>query len=457
MLKGFMSQSNIKVPSGTLTMVCLAVVALKLFFFLRVIEQPELAVAFGDPKQYLDLARGLVFDHEYNNSTRPILFPLIYAAYVVVLADNAPLALVFTQYVLSTVIGWVIYRVLFAFTQDPRKAIVGFCLYVLNPIVTLYESSTFSETFYIFFLSVALLYFITKRFSLSALFFGLASMIRPTGLIIAAIPILFLLFDRSVLSDTLRRVKLGALMALIVAIVVVPWGIRNYHTYDRFFLSNIGEFSLGLYQVNFIYAESKHIDLVQARKEWLQHVYDSGGFDKKYDPPDLTKMERRTGYWEYQNYPDITKHALNEAVRIYLEHPFVVGKFILKGLTLAIINPALHPISNFWGYEIDGKFRKKLIDGFLKFDFSNITKADLKKYANWTLLLSGVYTLANLVLLILVIRNVIRHEVNWLILLMFLMNWFIAGFAGLGGSRYFVAGYPFFIIAALSCIPRSRE
>jgi hypothetical protein len=36
-----------------------------------------------------------------------------------------------------------------------------------------------------------------------------------------------------------------------------------------------------------------------------------------------------------------------------------------------------------------------------------------------------------------------------LFLLLFLINWFVAGFVGLGGTRYFINGYVFFILLAL--------
>lgn len=430
------------------------VVLLKMAFFLNVVQRPQLAVSFADPLEYFNLAKGLVYDHVYTSSTRPILFPAIYALYVLVFGNTAPIALVFTQYILSVVIGCTIYQIIFLLTGDQRKGILGFCFYALNPVITLYESSTFSETVAIFFVAAGCLYYLKRRFVLTGLLFGLSTLVRPSALALAWIPLLFLLFDPK-LASARGRIRAFVSMLLAVAVVVFPWSARNYLTYDRFFVSNISEFSFGLYQIHFVYADVKKIDIVKAREQWLTHVFDTGEFEKKYDRPDLSKFKRMTAYWEYQQRPDITAVAFREAVKVYLAHPYPVGKVIVTGMALAFSNPALWPMSEFWGYHIDHGKRSILFDKMLGLKLQDISAADLSPFLNPPIGFSAVYGLINVVLLVLIARNVLKGQVNAVMLLMFLLSWFIAGFAGIGGSRYFIGGYVFFIVAALA--PTARR
>ncbi len=43
-----------------------------------------------------------------------------------------------------------------------------------------------------------------------------------------------------------------------------------------------------------------------------------------------------------------------------------------------------------------------------------------------------------------------RGNTDILALLLFFASWFISGFAGIGGVRYFISGYPFLIIASFN-------
>ena len=103
------SKSKLRVRHALGVLVALAVI-LKAIFFVRLLIEPTLAVGFGDPGSYYELAVRLYHEHRLENSYRPILFPLIYAVVVGLFGKSAPLVMVLINYVVSILTGITLYR-----------------------------------------------------------------------------------------------------------------------------------------------------------------------------------------------------------------------------------------------------------------------------------------------------------------------------------------------------------
>ena len=442
-------------PRTLLYLVALAVL-LKSAFFLKVVtEQIEAplgvtrasvwvpkALAFGDPEEYYNLGKDLYENGRLDSSTRPILYPLVYAVAVGALGRFAPEGMVVVNYALSILTGLMLFGTVRRTTGSEQSGILAFSLYSLNPILTLYESSTFSEPLFLMLCTLGATSYLSQRLVLTGLAFALASLVRPQAVALYAVLVLFEVFrGRS------RRALIVSVF--LFAAIVGPWVLRFHSKYGQYSLSNIGQFNIGLYQANLVYAEAHGLEITAGRKEWLMYVYRSGGFQGKYPPPDLSHLDDNAAYWPYRKYPEITAYAAREALRLYARHPGVTLKYVVTGLLLTAVNPASGPVSAFFGYPQSNLQRDKVVDSLLRLDLAGLRASGALAYLNWTAAISAIYLSMSLVLFAHLGRRLVRRQINIPAFMLFAASWLVAGFAGVGAARFFVGGYALLILAAL--------
>lgn len=434
------------VPRLLLLLVALSVL-LKSVFLARILESPRLSVGFGDPWSYYALARDLYAHGRFDSTIRPILFPLVYAIAIFFFGKAAPVALVVLQYAASIVAALTLYGVVRAKTSSEPRALAAFSLYALNPILTLYESSTFSEPLFLVLCALAMGLYLCDRLVATGVAFAAATLVRPVGLPLFALLLLFEVLYR-------RRMRAALVSGLVFAALVVPWVVRYKVKYGQYSLSNIGDFNIGFYQASLVYADSRGLPIAQARREWTLRIYRDGGFEGKYPPPNLALLDVTSANWPYRNYPEMTNYARQEALKLYLQNPKASLKYVATGMALSAFNPASEPISVFFGARASQLRRTKVVDSLLRLDLAGLRASGALSYFNRTSVLSAVYLLINLVLFALIGSNLLRQRAHPALVGLFVANWFIAGFAGVGSARHFTAGYAFFVLAGLM---RSRE
>lgn len=435
-----------QVPPVLLVLVILAA-ALKTFFFARVMAEPSLAIAFGDPGSYYELAQDLAHNWRFDSPIRPILFPFVYAVLVSLFGSAAPLALVLLNYLASILTGLILYGLVRGRTTRDMPALLAFSAFGLNPVLTLYESSTFSEPLYLLLCAVGMSVYLDARPVFTGVSFAAASLVRPAAVHLFGLIVLY--------EVTLRRRRAVLISVFVFAAIVGPWAVRYHAKYGQFGLSNIGDFNIGLYQVNFVYADARGLPITEARKEWILHVYRQGGFSGRYPRPDTTLLESTAAYWSYRRFPEITRFARQEAVRLYLAHPRSTLKYVLTGIALTAVNPASGPIGEFFGFPESELRRDKVIDSLLRLDLVQLRDSGVLDYLNWAASLSAIHLAINLLLFAYLAQGLVRRETHALLLLLFAASWFIAGFAGVGAARHFVGAYVFFVAAAL--IPAGKD
>lgn len=403
---------------------------------------------FGDPQEYANLAIDIL-NGKYISATRPPLYPVFIAFFFKIFGIKASYFIIpLIQHIIGLITGYVIYRI--------TGSSLAFCFYSCNPIITLYESSLYSENLYIPLTLIAYYYFRVNKFFMAYTFVALSALARPTALIIAII-----IFTFHLIQVFKYKRLMGIYFITIVLVVYFIWGFYQMRNFDYFFFSTIGKFNISLYQANYIYAENKGIDIKTARKEWLLKIYEKGEFYKKYPIPDTSVFDMNySAYWEYRNYPDIVDVAFNEAIKLYLSNPRPVILFALKGMTLSAINNGFYPLIQYFHYENYTKklqklkeLRHKIYDNILlNFNIKSAISAlyEMLKMFPSVFIFSILYNFISLYLFYKLLRNTISRNVEFLALCLFLISWFIAGFAGIGGIRHFVAGYPFLIIVSYS-------
>lgn len=440
--KGCLSEMGaLAVPGKLLLLVALSLM-LKGLFFARIVEHPRLAVEFGDPLSYYHTARDLYVHGLFESTIRPILFPLMYAIVIAFFRTSAPIVVVVLQYAASILAGLVVYGVVRRKTSSEPRALLAFALYALNPILTLYESSTFSDPSFLALCTLAIVLYLCERLVLAGVCFAAASLVRPVG-----VPLFALLLLYELVAGKRRRAALGA--GLAFAVLVVPWMVRYRVKYGQFSLSNIGDFNIGLYQASLVYADARGLPITEARKQWTLRVYEEGGFEGKYPAPELAMLERTAAFWPYRNYPEITSYARQQAVKLYLQNPQALLKYVVTGMTLSALNPSSEPISVFFGLPESERRRTEVVDSLLRLDWAGLRASGALIYLNRTSVLSAVYLLMNVTAFGLIARNLARREADPVLVGLFLANWFVAGFAGVGSARHFTGGYAFLVLAGL--------
>lgn len=433
----------------------LVAIIIKIIFFMRIIQNPSLALSFGDPKEYYEIGLSLVKNQTFSiynipNSTRPPGYPLIIVLYIKIFGDSvAPVFLVLANYIFGLLTSYLIYILIIRASKS--KAIIGFSLYALNPILALYESALFSEPLFILFLISSIYFLSRQKIILCSIFAAFATYIRPVGTIIFLLIVIFLIIKFIKKPEQMLKPILSVILFLFL---LFPWYLRNKIQFGRWFFSNIGEFNIGLYTAPFIYAEKNNLSIRDARVEWLNHIYVDGSFSSKYPPPNLEKAKELSAYWSYLRYPEITHFAQKKAIKLFLSAPKEATVYSIKSMMIAVANPGIYPLILFFSDFHDSALRRSILDNALKFDLSKGVFKNflfLYKINVFSSLFSIGYSLVIIYVALLFLRKMISKMlfltwIEWLVLCLFLVNWFISGFAGLGGSRYFIVAYLFMLI-----------
>lgn len=134
-----------------------------------------------------------------------------------------------------------------------KIALFASLFYALDPFLTLYSNTLYSDTLFVF-CCVISYYFLSKAFLnkfqrgtlisiiFSALFFGIATLVRPIALYLTiAIAVMLLLFLH---MDLKKAARFTIVFISVFTLVISPWLIRNYLTFNAFSLSTLGPLNL---------------------------------------------------------------------------------------------------------------------------------------------------------------------------------------------------------------------
>lgn len=209
-----------------------------------------------DQRGYHQLAVNLL---EYNQLTfkegtpptalRTPAYP-VFIASIYFIFGNQPWIVIFFQIFLdslSAVIIFLTYKRL----VGVKVGFVSGLIYAIDPHLILHSNSYYSETMFLFSLSL-FLYFISSFFInansklrnliFSAIFLGFSALIKPAS---AFLPYLITLYIFYIYKNRLTDgLKYSILFLFAYLIVISPWLIRNTIIYGKPFLSNSGEYNL---------------------------------------------------------------------------------------------------------------------------------------------------------------------------------------------------------------------
>ncbi len=175
----------------------------------------------------------------------PLFIAIIYQIFGIL-----PWVVIIFQILFDSITALIIYSSLKKLLNE-RIGMIGGIIYSLDPHLILHSNSYYSDTLFVFFLSVFLYFlisFLTKKnynlrsIILMGLFLGLATLVKPASAYLPYIIFFFLLFFFKV--KLINRIKYALFFLLLYFLTISPWLIRNQLIYGKPFLSNSGEYNL---------------------------------------------------------------------------------------------------------------------------------------------------------------------------------------------------------------------
>ncbi|MBI3578028.1 MAG: hypothetical protein HY276_12380 [Ignavibacteriales bacterium] len=356
----------------------------------------------SDEKEYDQLAWNLSSKGMYSYDSAPTAYrPVGYPAFVgaiYYLTGHRPIAVKFLQAMLDLITALLLYHLLSGFSK--RTRLLGTAFWVFFPPAILYTNFLMSETLFVFLLvaSFDILKSLDSRppflIFLLGLLMGILVLIKPNFIIfLIALPLM--LFKIRIPFRQIMFVVLGFL------ILVAPWLIRNYMSFDHVGFSSNGGINLlignnpnttGAYVINY-------------PEEILQNA-------KQEFEADRT--------------------AFRYATKYIVEHPIT---FVTNG-----VKKLAHL------FESEG--------GLLVWSFhgnpEDATTRYSAKYASTSLILNALVNLPYALFLILGVMGFVAapRDKFWLLTLVLFVSWIITHTIFFGGGRFHFPLMPFFVFFA---------
>lgn len=215
---------------------------------------------FGDANDYMAAAKSFLTatpyprQSEFHPMFRPPLYPLFIAGVWSVFPDSI-VAVKFAQALLHGATAFVIYQIVWEVLRKRFAAFLAALVYAINPLPAAHTVDFFTEPLHTFLFALAMFFivrllkggkFLYLNAVLAGIFFGLATLCRPSalGVAVALLPMIFWLRFK-----TPERLRYFAACFILLASLfgsIAPWTIYNYRTTGEFILVNDG-FSYNLW------------------------------------------------------------------------------------------------------------------------------------------------------------------------------------------------------------------
>lgn len=281
-----MIRSMIRIPERqdwwALT-ILLAIVVARLGFATLVYLQPDLALA-NDTDRYRPLAELMLAGQAYGWNTdhsgeleNTVGYPLFLAG-VYRFLGRAPWQTAASQLMLSGLLALIVYLYL-ARTVGVKAGLISASILALDPLGILWSLTVLTETLFAVVLGIAAV--LMAKWSISqnpvtllaaGVFLGMACLVKPFAELIVVVWTIALLFfpgerradGRRLMARGLQRVLL---FLLPVALLIVPWVVRNTLLWNCPTLSSVDRITLRDYVAAKVVSEFKQAPLLEVQNQ----------------------------------------------------------------------------------------------------------------------------------------------------------------------------------------------
>ena len=265
------------------TAILLAIVVARLGFAALVFARPGLALA-NDTDRYVPIANGILSGTAYAwNTDRPgeLLntagYPLFLAG-VFAVGGSAPGAVALAQLLISGALALAVYLVMRRAVGRPA-AFIAAAILALDPLGILWSMTVLTETLLAVCLGLAALVLVawtstlsTWRLILAGLLLGMACLVKPYALLVAAlwaIAILFFPFGGHGprVGRLIHGLRQAGAFLLPIVVLVIPWVVRNALLWNCPTLSSVDRVTMRDYVAAKILQETQGSSLDEAQAQ----------------------------------------------------------------------------------------------------------------------------------------------------------------------------------------------
>lgn len=259
--------------NGLLIVLLLALIVRMVFFISLQPWNDEVVnneIIVGDALEYHPLALSLLSNRSFEDfdSLRTPGYPFFVALLLGVSSFSVWFVLL-VQILLSLFSVLLIYKIAAFFFNHKIALLAGF-LFAIDTTQAIWTVELYTDTLFVFLFMFSIFYLCkglkVKPLSsiiLSALFLGIATLVRPISFLFPFVAIIIILFLYNLKLST----KLGYsfVFAFVFLITISPWLIHNYSKFGEAKLSSISGFNLLLYNAAFteVYKTGKPIEEVR--------------------------------------------------------------------------------------------------------------------------------------------------------------------------------------------------
>jgi 4-amino-4-deoxy-L-arabinose transferase-like glycosyltransferase len=348
----------------------------------------------------------------------PIFVALIYG----ISAKSVPLVLLM-QIFLNLISLLLVYRIaLIIFSQ--KIALLSAFLFAIDIHQAYFAVMLSTETLFVFLFLVSV-YFLSKSLkgnnllliSLSALFLGIATLVRPISFLFPLVAVISILVINNKSELKIKTKLVYSLLFCIVFIAAIsPWLYYNYSRYGEAKISSIIGYNLLFYNVAYteVYKTGKSID--QVTKNFYDLAVEQG-----------VNATDKNLFKDSKVYSNIAKEYIKNNLILYSERNFMGILNMYTGIGSRGIAGVFHlkPSYDFNCRFGEGQF-KEIIDFFQK-----RTKGEI-----WLLFCYGSYLLINYFFALFGIFILIKRNEKSVFLLILIILYFSILVGIVGESRY---------------------
>lgn len=376
-------------------------------------------------------------------------YPIFISTFYLLFGQN-PWVVILVQNFLDALSAVIIFLTI-SLVFNSKTGMTAGILYAIEPHLILYANTFYSDTLFVFFLSLFFYYFINSlrqpekkslHITFSAFFLGISVLVKPAGAYLPYLVIVVLLFYfRKSLKHGL---KFSSVFFLVYLLTISPWLIRNKIHYGEFFLSNSGEYNLLAINITPMEiprrGKPQHVVERELRIEADSLMFADGVkpfWDK--EPND---------YWEGLNLQqdfNKTKYWRKVALKYIKNEPVTFVKYYMLGILHTIFNLGTSEFAENLNLvkeakSVNLKSEPNLINLIKKF-FTEKSPAEILLGFFIALYLLIVYTS-----LLIGLIKIIKSEDRFLYLVPVLFALYFISIAGAGGlARFKMPAVPFYI------------
>jgi 4-amino-4-deoxy-L-arabinose transferase-like glycosyltransferase len=417
---------------GLLLIILLAfVIRIVLFVSLKpwdneVVKQ---SVIIGDALEYHPLALSLLSDKSFEgfNALRTPGYPLFIALIYSISSGSVWLVLLI-QIFLSLISVALVYKI--AATVFTRQiGLLSAFLFAIDITQAYWTIELYTETLFLFLFLVSIYYLCKSKkensflsICLSALFLGIATLVRPISFLFPFVAVIVIL----VLYNLKLKMRLvySLLFCIIFIATISPWLLHNYSKYGEAKLSSISGFNLLLYNAAYteVYKTGKTIE--EVRKDFIDLAIKQG-FD----------TTNKYSFKSSQIYSNVAKQYIKDNFILYCKRHIMGIVNMYAGLGMEKITSIFHLKSQ--SHSVDPFGGPGIFTRILIF-FQGKTKAVIF-IAFWL----GFYLLINYIFSIYGIFLLIGEKEKFLFLFILIILYFSALTGVVGYDRYRIPFMPF--------------